>query len=97
MAERIGEKNMILEEWMIRNLKAYGNCAIGNKFLKKHGEENIIQELHEMGYVHARIEKRKEDKRTKTEIANGQEHGIGTAIIYTSPNVFEECKKTVKK
>ena len=85
------------DEWIVDVLNRYGNCAIGNNLLKKYGEENIIDSLRKLGFEHARIEKRKETKRTHAEIANGQEHAIGTAIIYTSQKVFEECEKTVKK
>lgn len=85
------------DKWIEKVLKKYGNCAIGLNLLKKYGEENIIEYLRSLGYDDVRIEVKKEGKRTKTEIANGQENNLATAIIYTSPKAFEECKKTVKK
>ena len=47
---------MILEQWMIRNLDDFGNCLIGKKFYKTHGEEAIVNAVKELGYEHANIQ-----------------------------------------
>ena len=46
---------MILKEWMVRNLEKYGNCAIGENFIKQHGKNKIVEEVKALGYQNARI------------------------------------------
>lgn len=46
---------MILKEWMVRNLEQFGNCAIGENFIKQHGKNKIVEEVKALGYQNARI------------------------------------------
>lgn len=41
----------ILEQWVYDNLERYGNCGISESLLNKHGEEAILQECRERGYL----------------------------------------------
>lgn len=69
---------MILEKWMIRNLKKYGNCSVHPDFFKAHNEESVIEYLKELGFEHVRIEHKEES-----------EFSLKTAIIHTKPETFE--------
>lgn len=88
MAERITEDaKMILENWMVRNLEKYGNCAVGKKFLKKHGKETVVETVKGLGYETVHIET--VPKTTET---------IEINIIQTSDsNSYQEKKKMSKK
>lgn len=44
-------KKQILEQWVYDNLERYGNCGISESLLNKHGEEAILQECRERGYL----------------------------------------------
>ena len=46
---------MILKDWMVRNLEQFGNCAIGENFIKQHGKNKIVEEVKALGYSNARI------------------------------------------
>lgn len=69
---------MILEKWMIRNLKKYGNCSVHPDFFKVHNKESVIEDLKELGFEHVRIEQKEES-----------EYSLNTVIIHTKPETFE--------
>lgn len=38
-----------MDDWVYRNLRKFGNCAIAHSYYKKLGEENIINDLKDHG------------------------------------------------
>lgn len=45
------KREKLIPDWIIKNLKLYGNCACGYDIVKKVGKEKLIERIKEYGYV----------------------------------------------
>lgn len=44
------KREKLIPDWIINNLKLYGNCACGYDIVKKVGKEKLIERIKEYGY-----------------------------------------------
>ncbi len=44
------KREKLIPDWIIKNLKLYGNCACGYDIVKKVGKEKLIERIKEYGY-----------------------------------------------
>lgn len=44
------KREKLIPDWIIRNLRVYGNCACGYDIVKKIGKEKLINHIKAFGY-----------------------------------------------
>ncbi len=44
------KREKLIPDWIIKNIKLYGNCACGYDIVKKVGKEKLIGRIKEYGY-----------------------------------------------
>lgn len=44
------KREKLIPDWIISNLRLYGNCACGYDIVKKVGKEKLIERIKEYGY-----------------------------------------------
>ena len=82
----------ILEQWVYDNLERYGNCGISESLLNKHGEEAILQECRERGYL-VEIEL---NENVSSDMCS-EKVKVKTCILNVIAKIKEDSKKKVKK
>lgn len=45
------KREKLIPNWILRNLRVYGNCACGYDIVKKCGEEKLINQIKKYGYL----------------------------------------------